>query len=85
MPIDFFLSSIAAGTALVILVEMWIAKAWHRPLRIAQLAALGKVTFWALAVYLSVRIGEMAVRGVLPGAFNGKRGVLRKTGCVLWG
>ena len=30
MPISFFLSSIAAGTSLVILVEMWIAKAWGR-------------------------------------------------------
>jgi formate dehydrogenase iron-sulfur subunit len=30
MPISFFLSSIAAGTALVILVEMWIAKGSRR-------------------------------------------------------
>ena len=30
MPVSFFLSSIAAGTALVVLVEMWIAKAWKR-------------------------------------------------------
>ena len=43
MPVNFFLSSIAAGTALMILVEMWIAKAWKRQLRHDQLAALGKV------------------------------------------
>src|ERR1043165_5475060 len=30
MPVWFFLSSIAAGLALVVLVEMWIAKAWGR-------------------------------------------------------
>ena len=32
MPVSFFLSSIAAGTALVILIDMWIAKGWRRPL-----------------------------------------------------
>src|SRR6185369_8443094 len=40
MPISFFLSSIAAGTAVVILVEMAIGKGWKRPLRPAQLAAV---------------------------------------------
>ena len=60
MPISFFLSSIAAGTALVILVEMWIAKAWNRQLRITQLAAMGKITFWSLLVYLVFRLGDMA-------------------------
>ena len=34
MPVSFFLSSIAAGTALVILVDMWIAKGWRRTLEI---------------------------------------------------
>ena len=52
MPISFFLSSIAAGTATVVLTEMWIAKAWNRPLRMAQLAAVGKITFWSLLIYL---------------------------------
>src|SRR6185295_7504401 len=40
MPVSFFLSSIAAGTGLVILVDMWIAKAWRRPLEIARLASV---------------------------------------------
>ena len=31
MPIAFFLSSIVAGTALVVLIAMWIARAWDRP------------------------------------------------------
>src|SRR6202008_381206 len=39
MPISFFLSAIAAGTSLIILIEMWIAKAWSRALRITELAA----------------------------------------------
>ena len=65
MPISFFLSSIAAGTALVIVIEMWIAKAWKRQLRIEQLAAMGKITFWSLLVYLVFRLGDMAFRDQL--------------------
>jgi len=73
MPVWFFLSSIAAGLALVIMVEMWIAKAWHRKLRTAQLAALGKLTFWALLVFECVRVGDLAVRGQLAPALASER------------
>jgi len=76
MPVSFFLSSIAAGTALVILVEMWIAKAWNRQLGMPQLAAMGKITFWSLLVYMTFRLGDMAIRGQLAGAFSGRLGVL---------
>jgi formate dehydrogenase iron-sulfur subunit len=76
MPISFFLSSIAAGTALVILVEMWIAKAWNRRLRPTQLASMGKITFWSLLVYLAFRLADLAVRGGYANAFSGKLGVL---------
>ena len=76
MPVSFFLSSIAAGTGLVILVEMWIAKAWKRQLRMPQLAAMGQITFWSLLVYLGFRLGDMAVRGQLAGAFSGRFGAL---------
>jgi formate dehydrogenase iron-sulfur subunit len=69
MPVMFFVSSIAAGTALVVLVEMWIAKAWNRTIRVAQLAAMGKVAFLSLAAYLALRVGDLAVRGELAGAF----------------
>src|SRR6187399_1138745 len=75
MPISFFLSSIAAGTALVILVEMWIAKGWRRPLDLTRLAAVGQITFWALLVYLGFRLGDMAVRNQFSGAFTGGLGI----------
>ena len=45
MPVSFFLSSIAAGVSLVILVEMWMAKAWGRQLRISQLASMAQIAF----------------------------------------
>ena len=76
MPISFFLSSIAAGTALVVLVEMWIAKAWGRRLQITQLAAMGKISFWSLLCYWTFRLGDMAVRGQFSNAFSGRLGAL---------
>jgi formate dehydrogenase iron-sulfur subunit len=85
MPISFFLSSIAAGTALVILVEMWIAKGWQRALRITQLAALGKITFWSLLIYLLFRLGDLAIRGQFANAFSGKLGALFATEITVGG
>jgi formate dehydrogenase iron-sulfur subunit len=75
MPISFFLSSIAAGTALVILVDVWIAKGWRRPLEIARLASVGQITFWALLAYLAFRLGDLAIRNQLGGAFAGRLGL----------
>jgi formate dehydrogenase iron-sulfur subunit len=74
MPVSFFLSSIVAGTALVILIDMWIAKAWHRPLEVKGLASLGQIAFWALLVYLVFRLGDMTLRHQLSGAFSGRLG-----------
>jgi len=76
MPVNFLFSSVAAGTALIILIEMWIAKAWRRRLRVPQLASLGQITFWSLLVYLLFRVGDMGVRGQLSNAFAGKLGAL---------
>jgi len=75
MPVSFFLSSIAAGTALVILIDMWISKGWRRPLEIARLASVGQIAFWALLAYLVFRLGDMAIRDQLSGAFAGRLGM----------
>ncbi|HSZ63570.1 MAG TPA: 4Fe-4S dicluster domain-containing protein [Terriglobales bacterium] len=85
MPVSFFLSSIAAGTALVIVVEMWIARAWKRQLRITQLAAMGKITFWSLLIYLVLRLGDMVVRGQFGSAFSGGLGALFAVELLLCG
>lgn len=76
MPISFFISSIAAGTAVVILIEMWIARAWNRRLQREQISALGAITFWSLLVYLVLRMGDIVVRGQLAGAFSGRLSAL---------
>jgi formate dehydrogenase iron-sulfur subunit len=75
MPVYFFLSSIVAGTALVILIDMWIAKGWQRPLHTTRLASVGQITFWALLVYLVFRMGDMILRNQISGAFAGKLGM----------
>ena len=85
MPVSFFLSSIAAGTGLAVVVEMWIAKGWNRPLRIGQLAAMGKIVLWSLAIYLAFRLGDMIVRGQLGGAFSGAHSGLFEAELLLGG
>jgi formate dehydrogenase iron-sulfur subunit len=76
MPVSFFLSSIAAGTALVIVVEMWIAKAWNRSLRVHQLSAMGTITLWSLGIYWAFRLGDMAIRGQLAHSLTATHGAL---------
>ena len=85
MPVSFLLSAVAAGTSVVILVEMWIAKAWSRSLRMDQLSAMGRISFWSLVVYLAFRIGDMVIRGQLAGAFSGKNGALFAAELILGG
>lgn len=85
MPVAFFLSSIAAGIALVILIEMGVAKVFGRALRINQLATLGKVALGSLLLYETVRVADVAVRGQLGAAFSGGLGVLFLIEIVLGG
>jgi formate dehydrogenase iron-sulfur subunit len=85
MPVSFFLSSIAAGTALVILIDMWIAKGWRRRLEITRLASVGQIAFWSLLVYLVFRLGDMAVRGQFTGAFTGTLGLAFAAEIILGG
>jgi formate dehydrogenase iron-sulfur subunit len=75
MPVSFFLSSIVAGAALVILIDLWIAKGWRRTLQIKPLSSVGQITFWSLLLYLVFRLGDMAIRGQLAGAFSGALGL----------
>jgi formate dehydrogenase iron-sulfur subunit len=85
MPVSFFLSSIAAGTALIVLIEMWIARAWNRKLRVSQLASMGQIALWSLLIYLVFRLGDMAIRGQFGGAFSGRSGALFAIEIILGG
>jgi formate dehydrogenase iron-sulfur subunit len=85
MPVAFFLSSIAAGTALMVLVEMWIAKGYERAVRVHLLAAIGKIAFWSLLVYEVVRLGDVVARGRLGAALAGPKGLLFAAEILLGG
>lgn len=76
MPVTFFLSSVAAGTAMLVLVGLGISKGWKRPLRRTRLGSMGQITFWALLVYVVFRLGDLAARGQLASAFTGDFGPL---------
>jgi formate dehydrogenase iron-sulfur subunit len=85
MPVLFLFSAVAAGTAVVILVEFWIAKAWSRRLSDRMTMAMGKITFWALLVYLVSRVGDLTSRQQLASAFSGKAGWLFAAEIILGG
>ena len=85
LPVYFFLSSIVAGSALVILIAMAIAKWWRRTLDMTSLSSVGKITFWSMLVYLGFRLGDMALRGVLGSAFTGRLGLAFAAEIVLGG
>jgi formate dehydrogenase iron-sulfur subunit len=70
LPINFFLSALAGGTALVVLTEVVIARAYGRELPVPQLAAVAKVSFWSLLVYEAVRLGDLAAHGQLANGNN---------------
>ncbi|HET9596935.1 MAG TPA: hypothetical protein VFP65_15205 [Anaeromyxobacteraceae bacterium] len=65
--------------------EMWISRAWGRPLPRAQLASLGKLTSWALLAFEALRVGDLALRGQLGAALAGRRGALLAAELVLGG
>jgi formate dehydrogenase iron-sulfur subunit len=52
---------------------MWIAKAFKRSLRMAELTAMGKIAFFALAVYEVFRIGDVVLRGQLGATLSGPK------------
>ena len=85
LPVGFFVSSVVAGTALIVLMEMWIAKGWKRPLPLAQVSAVGQVTFWALLVYLGMRAVDLALGKRLLGVFGGGRVALLVAELVVGG
>jgi len=67
----FFLSAVASGIALVMLMSMLISYFFNRPYNWDMLADLGKVLAGALLVYYGLRLGDIIVRGKLGLALSG--------------
>ena len=79
MPVSFLLSAIAAGTAVVMLVEMWIAKAWSRRLSRQRDDFDGQNHFLGASGLPRVSVGRPRDSAAA------RRRVLRKNGRALCG
>jgi len=72
----FFLSAVASGIALVMLMDLLVSYFFDRPYNWERLAGMGKVLLGALAVYYSLRILDVIIRGELLLAFSSSKGPL---------
>lgn len=70
LPWLFFLSAVAVGMAMVVVEAFLSARAFGRTLELPLLADLGRATFVVLALYLSLKTADLAMRGVLEMAFH---------------
>jgi len=71
LPILFFLSAIPLGLMMVTTESLVSSTLYESEYELPLLQGLGKACSWALWVYLTVRFGDLAVRGVLPRIFEG--------------
>jgi Ni/Fe-hydrogenase subunit HybB-like protein len=73
IPLFFFISSVAAGLAMVIggaTVSYWV---FHRSLRQSLVSHLGWFMPWVLGFYLILKIGELLVSGEIGMLLSGDR------------
>ncbi len=69
LPWLFFLSAVAVGMAMVVVEAFLSARAFGRTLELPLLEDLGRATFVVLALYLSLKTADLAMRGALAMAF----------------
>jgi len=72
----FFLSAVASGLALIMIMDMLVSYFFNRPYHWDMLAKMGKVLWGALIVYYGIRIIDVALRGKLGLALSGVQGAL---------
>jgi formate dehydrogenase iron-sulfur subunit len=71
LPINFFLSAVAVGFAIVIFEATLSAKGFGRSIEKEALAGMGRFLAYALWIYIAFRTIDLAVRGHLVGVFDG--------------
>jgi formate dehydrogenase iron-sulfur subunit len=70
LPINFFLSAVTVGFAIVIVEATLSAKVFKQPGERDVLAGMGRFLAFALWIYLSFRIVDMVFRGQLTGVLD---------------
>jgi len=68
LPVLFFVSCIASGISMVLIESLIFSRGGRKLLPTVLRAKLAKITAIALAMYLVIRIQDMAARGVLQNA-----------------
>lgn len=85
MPLLFLVSAVAAGCALVMLVELWMARVYRYQAPHAALAGMGKVVAVALLLAWMLRLSDLVVRGQLGSLALDSQGLLFLTEALLGG
>jgi c(7)-type cytochrome triheme protein len=70
LPVFFFISAVALGCAMTIFESFLSYRAFEKRLEIGLLSDLGKVTVVTLAVYLVLKVQDLAGQGALKAAFE---------------
>ena len=73
LPLLFYLSAIAGGLAMMIVESRLSSRALGRGLEMPLLMSISRALFVALGVYGTVRVVDLARRGVLSRALSGER------------
>lgn len=65
LPVFYFISAVAAGLSMVLLVAWVNAALYGQPLRLPLLSNLAKGIPWVLGIYLALKFGELYLTGEL--------------------
>ncbi|MEP0813070.1 MAG: Ni/Fe-hydrogenase cytochrome b subunit [bacterium] len=76
LPVNFFLTAVAVGFAMVIFEGTLAAKAFGRPVEKEPLAGLGRMCAWVLWIYLVVRIIDATMQGGVAADLLSAKGLL---------
>lgn len=85
LPVLFLASAVAAGSAMTVLVELWLGRVHGRRTPLVSVASLAKVSAWALAATWALRLTDLTVRDQWGTLADGGEGLLFLTEAVLGG
>ncbi len=71
LPVLFFVSAAALGLMMVTLESFFSAFVYRHQIKIELFSGLGKAAAVVLWLFLAIRVGDLVLRGVLPGALDG--------------
>lgn len=70
LPLLYLMTAVLIGFAIVIFEACLSSSGFKRPLELHLLGKLSRLMIWVLAVYLAVRLVDLAVRGALGSMFE---------------